>query len=105
MLFRSPVLQIKKMNGNSFNPKMARPGAYLEMEKSGKSVNVNALMNRISPGGQDALYDLETDPEQMEPIEDEAVKERMLRLMVRLMKESDAPKEQYERLGLTEYLS
>ena len=41
----------------------------------------------------------------MEPIEDEAVKERMLRLMVRLMKESDAPKEQYERLGLTEYLS
>ena len=101
----TPVLQIKKMNGNSFNPKMARPGAYLEMEKSGKSVNVNALMNRISPGGQDALYDLETDPEQMEPIEDEAVKERMLRLMVRLMKESDAPKEQYERLGLTEYLS
>lgn len=46
------------------------------------------------------LYDLHEDPGQLHPIEDEEIEERMISLMVRLMKESDAPAEQYERLGL-----
>ena len=50
------------------------------------------------------LYDLETDPSQEHPIQDEEIEERMQRNMVRLMRENDAPKEQYVRLGLEQYL-
>jgi hypothetical protein len=50
------------------------------------------------------LFDLEQDPEQESPIDDQAAEQRMIRLMIQLMKENDAPSEQYERLGLTEYL-
>lgn len=47
------------------------------------------------------LFDLETDPNQERPIDEPAAQARMEKLMVRLMKENDAPVEQYERLGLT----
>jgi hypothetical protein len=47
------------------------------------------------------LFDLETDPKQEHPINDPEVEERMIKLMIQLMKENDAPAEQYERLGLT----
>ena len=48
----------------------------------------------------DLLFDLERDPQQLQPIEDEAVKARMEALLVRLMRENDAPQEQFARLGL-----
>jgi arylsulfatase A-like enzyme len=47
-----------------------------------------------------ALYDLETDPKQENPIVDPEVEEKMIGHIVKLMKENDAPIEQYERLGL-----
>ena len=50
------------------------------------------------------LFDLENDPEQLHPIHDSAVEERMIRLMVQLMQQNDAPPEQYERLGLEAYI-
>ena len=46
------------------------------------------------------LFDLEQDPKQEHPIQDEAVEARMKMNMVRLMEENDAPAEQYVRLGL-----
>jgi arylsulfatase A-like enzyme len=46
------------------------------------------------------LYDLETDPDQSAPIANEAVELRMIELMLELMRQTDAPAEQYERLGL-----
>lgn len=46
------------------------------------------------------LFDLENDPYQQNPIHDEQVEKRMIDYMVQLMKENDAPPEQYERLGL-----
>ena len=46
------------------------------------------------------LYDLEQDPGELSPIEDEAVELRMIHAMTRLLKENDAPEEQYLRLGL-----
>jgi len=47
------------------------------------------------------LFDLETDPQQDHPIQDPAAEERMIQLMAELMRENDAPPEQFERLGLT----
>lgn len=47
------------------------------------------------------LFDLHTDPQQLTPIDDKEVEARMIALLVRLLHESDAPAEQFVRLGLT----
>jgi hypothetical protein len=47
-----------------------------------------------------ALFDLQNDPAQDNPIRDRAAEEMMTDHLVRLMKENDAPPEQFERLGL-----
>ena len=49
----------------------------------------------------DLLWDLEQDPEQTTPSQDEAAREKMMAHLLRLLKESDAGEEQYLRLGLT----
>ncbi len=46
------------------------------------------------------LYDLETDPFQISPIQDDAIEMRMVQMLVDLMRQSEAPSEQYDRLGL-----
>jgi arylsulfatase A-like enzyme len=46
------------------------------------------------------LYDLHSDPRQEHPISDPAVEAAMIEHLVRLMRENDTPKEQFERLGL-----
>jgi arylsulfatase A-like enzyme len=46
------------------------------------------------------LFDLEQDPQQENPIQDAEIELRMTRLLVDLMRETDAPVDQYERLGL-----
>lgn len=48
------------------------------------------------------LFDLEKDPSQQTNVKDAALEAQYSNLMVRLMKESDAPAEQFERLGLQE---
>ena len=50
---------------------------------------------------QTLLYDLETDPKQEHPINDPEVEARMIDHLDRLMRENDAPAEQWERLGMT----
>ncbi len=46
------------------------------------------------------LFDLSTDPKQETLIDDEEIETKMCNLMIELMKENDAPIEQYVRLGL-----
>ncbi|MFI6151349.1 sulfatase [Kitasatospora sp. NPDC051170] len=46
------------------------------------------------------LFDLETDPEQLAPIVDDAVELRMASLLVEQLRANEAPPSQYERLGL-----
>lgn len=46
------------------------------------------------------LFDLESDPGQLHPIQDADVEQRMLAQMSELMQAHDAPAEQFERLGL-----
>ena len=48
------------------------------------------------------LYDLETDVEQEQPLQNEAVEQAMIDRMIDLMRANDAPVEQYQRLGLEE---
>ncbi len=63
------------------------------------------LVEKTDEVCQTMLFDLANDPYQKKPIQNAEVEERMAGLMVELMKENDAPGEQYGRLGLTEYLS
>jgi arylsulfatase A-like enzyme len=46
------------------------------------------------------LFDLQQDPGQQHPINNPEVEQQMIAYMVELMKENEAPIEQYERLGL-----
>ncbi|MEI6085091.1 MAG: sulfatase-like hydrolase/transferase [Verrucomicrobiota bacterium] len=46
------------------------------------------------------LYDLQSDPWQKQPVHDAAVEARMVEHLRRLMRECDAPVEQFARLGL-----
>lgn len=46
------------------------------------------------------LFDLKKDPTQENPIVDLDIETRMIKVMVELMKENDAPIEQYNRLGI-----
>ncbi|MBE0958386.1 hypothetical protein IH773_23230, partial [Escherichia coli] len=41
-----------------------------------------------------------TDPQQLHPIDDDAIEARMIALLIQLMKDNDAPPEQFQRLGL-----
>ncbi len=47
-----------------------------------------------------ALFDLEADPKQEHPIEDEGIREKMLGYIRESMEKNDAPKELFARLGL-----
>lgn len=46
------------------------------------------------------LFDLDADPAQEHPLADDEAELRMLRLLARLMHENDAPRSQFERLGI-----
>jgi arylsulfatase A-like enzyme len=47
------------------------------------------------------LFDLSHDPDQLNPIHEPSVEQKMITHMISLLKENDAPAEQYVRLGLT----
>ena len=49
---------------------------------------------------ENLLFDLETDPHQMHPLEDATLEERMLNALVAQMRANDAPEEQYTRLKI-----
>ncbi|MFO7635040.1 MAG: sulfatase [Caldilinea sp.] len=46
------------------------------------------------------LFDVQEDPEQQTPLTDAELEDRLLRHLVALMRENDAPSEQFERLGI-----
>lgn len=58
----------------------------------------NAFSNPYRYGSR--LYDLEKDPGQKQPLEDIESEYMLVQEMIRLMKETEAPPEQYERMGL-----
>ncbi|KAA9219192.1 MULTISPECIES: sulfatase [Aerococcus] len=49
------------------------------------------------------LYDLQQDPKQLHNLKNKTLEENMINKLVKLMKENDAPMEQYERLGIEDY--
>lgn len=50
----------------------------------------------------DLLYDLKNDPGQINPIYDIEVENRMIKAMIDIMKDNDAPEDLYQRLGFVD---
>lgn len=48
------------------------------------------------------LFDIKNDPKQLSPLKDSEIEEKMKAKIVKLMKENDAPEEQYSRYGLND---
>ena len=46
------------------------------------------------------LFDVQNDPQQQTPLSDAELEDRLLRHLVELMRENDAPPEQFQRLGI-----
>jgi hypothetical protein len=65
-------------------------------------VRFGAERGRHADRNQSRLFDLQNDPGQTSPLQDEAIEARMIDHLVRLMAEADAPPEQYRRLGLSQ---
>jgi arylsulfatase A-like enzyme len=55
--------------------------------------------------GRHLLFDVQADPQQQSPIHDPAAERRMIERMVHHMQASEAPPEQYQRVGLEAYLA
>ena len=80
----------------------------LELDLGGPFSFTKGMKTLKTPGrfGVDAhgfgtlLFDVESDYAQMNPLDDADVEEMMIGHLTRLMRENDAPPEQYERLGL-----
>lgn len=60
----------------------------------------NERIRNTQKEGEDLLFDLIIDPEQMQPLENEEKKAELLEKMTELLKESEAPEEIYQRYGL-----
>ena len=83
------------------NIELAKP---FEFTKNCQTMKIDAsnqmtMSNACNYGTK--LYDLEADPHETDEINDVNVEARMLKLLVRAMNENDSPKEQFERLGIT----
>ena len=59
-----------------------------------------SLSQPVGGAVDDLLYDVVADPQQQVPVQDEAVAARLSARMAELMRDCDAPPEQFERLGL-----
>jgi len=92
---------------------MRRTFGVKEMQKTAMakpfSFTKGCPVMKISAGGKGRadsplfrnwLYDVASDPAQQKPIEDRKIEKMMIEHLVELMRQSDAPREQYKRLGL-----
>ncbi len=90
-----------ELSGIELAPPFAFTKGYqtLKMPSAGGAERFREMMG-LPPLGTE-LFDLETDPKQEHPIQDEAIEQRLIDLMIQIMQANDAPIEQYERVGLT----
>lgn len=65
-----------------------------------KNIDNNSFISAVSFG--DKLFDMDSDPEQKNSLENPAIRAYMANLMIRGMRENDAPVEQYQRMGFPE---
>ena len=93
-----PVLKIPKGNGNGKADFSALLISGMDSEEA-KHIDNNSMVNAVNFG--DKLFDMQNDPRQEHNLCDKEIQMRMAALLIRAMRENDAPAEQYERIGLS----
>jgi arylsulfatase A-like enzyme len=63
-------------------------------------IDSTSYFKRTDSVFETSLYDLQTDPNQEQPIDDQALERKLAQHLVKELQKLDAPAEQYERLGL-----
>ncbi len=77
------------------------PSEPLPFTKGVRTMRMPASTGWMNPWRHGTLlFDVLEDPQQLRPLVDDALEQRMAELLVRLLHESDAPASQFERLGL-----
>lgn len=77
------------------------PADPFSFTKGLRTMRMPATARQINPWQHGTLlFDLDTDPAQENPLTDDEVELRMLRLVAKLMHDTDAPRSQFERLGI-----
>ncbi|MEV6712863.1 sulfatase [Lentzea sp. NPDC051208] len=76
----------------------AEPFSFTKGLRTMRMPATSALINSWQHGT--LLFDLQEDPHQHYPLADDDVELKMLRLLARLMHDSDGPRSQFERLGI-----
>ena len=74
----------------------------MKMNFFGRPKNIGIGIESYQQGTM--LYDQIHDIHQLNRLEDAQIENRMIKKLVKAMQENDAPEEQYERLGLQEYV-
>jgi arylsulfatase A-like enzyme len=83
------------------NIELAEPFSFTKGCRTMKIRTQGVKGNEHPDRYKNLLFDLEKDPGQLRPMRDAAVEKTMIGHIVRLMKECDSPREQWERLGLS----
>lgn len=92
--FSADVLKtLEKGNGFSFTKGLPVMRFLPEKQETGEDPEKDGTV----------LYDLQTDPYQLSPLKDEGLIQTCREAMSRLMREEDAPPEQWQRLSLQRY--
>jgi len=77
------------------------PAEPFTFTKGTRTMRIPAAPTWMNPWKHGTLlFDIETDPEQLHPLRDDEVELRMLALLAARMRESDAPRSQFARLGI-----
>lgn len=77
------------------------PAEPFGFTKGLRTMQMSALAGWMNPWQHGTLlFDLHTDPHQERPLDDPEVELRILRLLAQLMQDSEAPRSQFDRLGI-----
>ena len=91
---------MRGFKGNLADVELAKPFDFTKGMKSLRIPAKGSLSQPVGGAVGDLLYDVSADPQQQVPVDDEAVVARLSARMAELMRDCDAPEEQFERLGL-----
>ena len=99
-----PTLMDDRMEPEVF--KSAELAGPFSFTKGAKVLRISRKTNRkIRPMPYDLLFDIENDPGQTHNLKDYELRAKLCNRMRRAMKETDAPKDAYERYGLQKDVS
>jgi arylsulfatase A-like enzyme len=91
---------MRGFKGNLTDVELAEPFSFTRGMKLLRIPTKGSLSQPVGGPVGDLLYDVAADPQQQTPVADDGVVERLSARMAELMRECDAPADQFQRLGL-----